>query len=151
VTPLFEPMAASPDSCLIKRAVTLATAILTYDWRETQARTKEAWIYHILRREAERLIVPNLTGFLEADYQPQENAERLAFLGACQFLNRTVDCARVGHIDVTSTEETWRGVPDNLGSFTRARHNRSVTAQKTLRTEGSAGRGLRRGTRAIQS
>jgi serine/threonine-protein kinase len=74
---------------------TLAAAILAYDWRETPARTKEAWIYHILRREAERLIVPNLTGFLEADYQPQENAERLAFLGACQFLNRTRATARL--------------------------------------------------------
>jgi serine/threonine-protein kinase len=74
---------------------TLAAAILAYDWRATQARTKESWIYHILRREAERLIVPNLTNFLDADYQPRENAERLAFLGACQVLNRTRATARL--------------------------------------------------------
>ena len=37
---------------------TLAAAILSYDWRETQARDPGAWICHVLRREAEGLIPP---------------------------------------------------------------------------------------------
>jgi serine/threonine-protein kinase len=74
---------------------TLAEAILAYDWRARQARTKESWIYHTLRREAERLIAPNLASFLDGDYQPSENAERLSFLGACQFLNYTRATARL--------------------------------------------------------
>src|SRR5262249_14939687 len=46
-------------------------------------------ILHSLRREAESLILPNLSAFLDGKYQPQDNDERLALLGACQFSNRT--------------------------------------------------------------
>jgi serine/threonine-protein kinase len=35
---------------------TLAEAIRGFDWREAKADNREAWIYHILRREAEELI-----------------------------------------------------------------------------------------------
>ncbi len=35
---------------------TLAAAIGRFDWRESKAESREAWIYHILRREAEELI-----------------------------------------------------------------------------------------------
>jgi serine/threonine-protein kinase len=36
----------------------LEAAILSYDWRAVQARDQGAWICHVLRREAERLIPP---------------------------------------------------------------------------------------------
>lgn len=36
----------------------LAAAVLSYDWSEERAATNEAWIAHILRREAEALILP---------------------------------------------------------------------------------------------
>src|SRR5262249_50743561 len=46
------------------------------------------WSAHVLRREAEALILPNLAAFLDGKYQPQDNNERLALLGAGQFANR---------------------------------------------------------------
>jgi hypothetical protein len=66
---------------------TLAAAILAYDWRAMQvrARDQERWIYHVLRREAEALILPKLQAFRQGDWQPQDNDERLALLGICQF------------------------------------------------------------------
>ncbi len=38
----------------------LAAAVLSYDWSAEKATSREAWIAHILRREAEALIVRNL-------------------------------------------------------------------------------------------
>jgi serine/threonine-protein kinase len=40
---------------------TLEAAILSYDWRASEARNHDAWICHVLRREAEGLIVPKLS------------------------------------------------------------------------------------------
>jgi serine/threonine-protein kinase len=74
---------------------TLAAAVLAYDWRPAQADNRDAWICHILRREAEGMILPNLPAFLDGKYQPQDNDERLALLGACQFTNRTRAMARL--------------------------------------------------------
>src|SRR5262245_50901263 len=75
----------------------LVKAILAHDWRGVQFQVidQSGWIYHILRREAESLILPNLPTFLDGNYQPQHNDERLALLGACQFLNRTRAMARL--------------------------------------------------------
>jgi tetratricopeptide (TPR) repeat protein len=67
---------------------TLAEAILAYDWRANQASNQSSWVFHAFRREAEHLIVPNLPAFLEGKYQPEDNDERLALLGVCQFTNR---------------------------------------------------------------
>ena len=74
---------------------TLATTILAHDWRANQIRDQDGWIYHVLRREAERLILPNLPAFLEGKYQPQDNDERFALLGVCQFTNRSAAMARL--------------------------------------------------------
>jgi serine/threonine-protein kinase len=68
---------------------TMAAAVPSYDWRAAEADNRDAWICHILRREAETLILPNLPAFLDGKCQPQDNDERLALLGACQFMNRT--------------------------------------------------------------
>jgi serine/threonine-protein kinase len=74
---------------------TLASAVLAYDWSANHVRDIHSCIQHSLRREAERMILPNLPAFLEGKFQPQNNDERLAFLGACQFLNRTRAMARL--------------------------------------------------------
>jgi serine/threonine-protein kinase len=63
---------------------TLAAAVRAYNWKAPQADHVTAWVGHVLRREAEDLILPNLPAFLRGDYRPQDNDERLAFLGACQ-------------------------------------------------------------------
>jgi serine/threonine-protein kinase len=74
---------------------TLAAAILSYDWRAPLADNRDAWICHILRREAEALMLPNLPAFLAGKYQPRDNDERCAFVGACQFADRTRATARL--------------------------------------------------------
>jgi eukaryotic-like serine/threonine-protein kinase len=74
---------------------TLAAAVLAYDWRAAQADNRDAWICHILRREAEGMILPNLLAYLDGTYQPQDNDVRLALLGVCQFMNRTRAMARL--------------------------------------------------------
>jgi serine/threonine-protein kinase len=65
---------------------TLEAAILAHDWRATQVRAgdQNGWIYHILRREAEAMILPKLQAFRQGDWQPQDNNERLALLGFCE-------------------------------------------------------------------
>ncbi len=64
---------------------TLAAAIVSYDWSASKADSHDPWLTHVLRREAEALILPKLPAFLEGKYQPADNDERLAFLGVCQF------------------------------------------------------------------
>ncbi len=64
---------------------TLAETIAGFDWSPAQAVSRDHWIWHVLRREAESLIFPNLPAFLEGKYQPRDNIERLAFLGASRF------------------------------------------------------------------
>jgi serine/threonine-protein kinase len=64
---------------------TLAAAIRAYNWKRPQADHPTAWVSHVLRREAETLILPNLPAFLRGEYRPQDNDDRLALLGACQF------------------------------------------------------------------
>jgi serine/threonine-protein kinase len=41
------------------------------------------------------MILPNLPAFLEGEYQPQDNDERLALLGICQFQGRYGAAARL--------------------------------------------------------
>jgi serine/threonine-protein kinase len=72
----------------------LAAAILAYDWRAARVRDQDGWIFHCLRREAERMILPDLPAFLEGKHQPQDRDERLALIGVCQFTNRAVTLAR---------------------------------------------------------
>jgi serine/threonine-protein kinase len=74
---------------------TLAAAIVSHDWRTIRVRDRNDWFIHILRREAERLILPDLPAFLDGKHQPRDNDERLALLGVCQFTNRTLALARL--------------------------------------------------------
>src|SRR5262249_56598809 len=59
-------------------------AVLAPGWTVNQARFPIDWSSHVLRREAEALILPNLPAFLDGKYQPRDNNERLALLGAAQ-------------------------------------------------------------------
>ncbi|HUB26887.1 MAG TPA: protein kinase [Tepidisphaeraceae bacterium] len=63
---------------------TLADAVTSFDWRPERATKSDLWMIHIFRREAENLILPNLTAFLNGAYQPHDNTERLALLGVCE-------------------------------------------------------------------
>jgi eukaryotic-like serine/threonine-protein kinase len=74
---------------------TLAAAIASHDWSPKQVRDQDGWIYGILRREAESMILPNLPAFLSGQHHPEDNDERLALLGVCQFTSRTSSCTRL--------------------------------------------------------
>jgi serine/threonine-protein kinase len=82
-------MALHQNGNVIEARKTLATTILAHDWRPDQIDDERNWMYHVLRREAERTILPKLPAFLDGKYQPQDNDERVALLGVCQFTNRT--------------------------------------------------------------
>ena len=73
----------------------LARAVLYYDWRPQTVTTQDAWLRHVLRREAERMILPGLPAFLAGKYQPRDHDEQLALLGACQYTNRTHALSRL--------------------------------------------------------
>ena len=89
ITRLVLAMALHQDGQLAEARKTLAAAILSYDWKATQARDHDAWICHVLRREAEGLILPNLPAFRRGEYRPQDKDERLALLAgklaSCEF------------------------------------------------------------------
>jgi serine/threonine-protein kinase len=70
----------------------LADAVLDSDWR-AQVGNPHDWISHVLRHEAESLLVPNLPALLAGEYQPRDNDERLALLGVRQFTNRSLALA----------------------------------------------------------
>jgi hypothetical protein len=73
---------------------TLAAAIVSYNWDDARAdfnelwMYNETWIFHVLRREAETLIVPNLGAFFKGEYQPKDNDERLVLAQFCQVHRR---------------------------------------------------------------
>jgi serine/threonine-protein kinase len=81
-------MAQFQSGSAIEARKTLAGVIRAFDWDEpragSQADLTTYWVNHVLRREAEAMILPNLPAFLEGHYQPQENDERIALLGVCQ-------------------------------------------------------------------
>ncbi|HEV3258953.1 MAG TPA: protein kinase, partial [Gemmataceae bacterium] len=74
---------------------TLAAAVRAYNWKEPQADHPTAWVSHVLRRQAEAMILPNLPAFLQGRYQPQDNDERLAMVGICQFEGLYAAAARL--------------------------------------------------------
>jgi serine/threonine-protein kinase len=92
---------------------TLAAAVLSHDWGATKADDHDAWIVHVLRREAEALILPDLPAFLEGRYQPRDNDERLALLGVCQFQDRRAATAGLYAAafaaDSNLAEDLWAG------------------------------------------
>jgi serine/threonine-protein kinase len=77
----------------------LAVAVRDYNWNESSPATRRdppvVWVSHVLRREAEAMILPNLPAFLRGDYEPQDNQERLALLGVCQSEGRCGAAARL--------------------------------------------------------
>ena len=73
---------------------TLARAIVAFDWSPAQTDNYDVMLCHVLRREAEALILPNLPAFLRGEYQPLDGDERLALLGICEFQGRCHAAAR---------------------------------------------------------
>ncbi|HVS36202.1 MAG TPA: serine/threonine-protein kinase [Gemmataceae bacterium] len=74
---------------------TLALAVVGFDWSAADADRRDIWIAHILRREAEALILPDLPAFLRGEYQPRDDDEGMALVGACQFQGLDGSAARL--------------------------------------------------------
>jgi serine/threonine-protein kinase len=73
---------------------TLVLAVQAYDWNEMKSDPPTIWVNHVLRREAEALILPNLAAFLDGEYRPQDSDEHRALLGVCQVTDRSLALAR---------------------------------------------------------
>jgi serine/threonine-protein kinase len=74
---------------------TLADAVVSFDWSAAEADGRDVWICHILRREAEAMILPNLPASLRGECQPRDNHERIALLSVCQFEGLDAVAARL--------------------------------------------------------
>jgi serine/threonine-protein kinase len=68
---------------------TLARAVAMFDWR-SGLELDVTTTYHVLRIEAESLIVPNIGEYFQDRYEPKDISERLAMLGACAAQNRNL-------------------------------------------------------------
>jgi serine/threonine-protein kinase len=121
---LIEAMALKDKGNDADAVRALADAVVKFDWRPVKAASRDLWIYHILRREAERKVLPNLAALLDGSRQPQGNNERLAILAPCQFQGLHGRCANV-FIDALAAE------PDLI-------ENRSLNAGFTAACAGSA-------------
>jgi serine/threonine-protein kinase len=90
--PLALAMAQFQSGSAIEARKTLAAAVRGYNWKDPRAPSgadeSALWISHVLRREAEATVIPNLQAFLRGDYQPQDNDERVALLGICHSQGR---------------------------------------------------------------
>jgi serine/threonine-protein kinase len=95
---------------------TLGAAVVHFDWSMAQADSRDVWICHILRREAEALITPNLSALREGTYQPTDNADRLSLVGICQAENRNYDAARFFADAFASDPELIKGLVSNCRS-----------------------------------
>jgi serine/threonine-protein kinase len=61
---------------------TLAETLRTYNWQS--AADERLWVSHVLRREAEALILPDVPPFRRKGVEPREDDERLALVEICQ-------------------------------------------------------------------
>ena len=77
-------MAQFQSGSKVEARKSLAAAVRAYNWMECQADHPTAWVSHVLRREAEVLILPDLQSLLRGEYEPQDSHERVALVGICQ-------------------------------------------------------------------
>ncbi len=65
-------MALHRDGQTVEARKTLAEAVLAYDWRAASVRDQDGWICHVLRREAEDMILPDPPAFLNGTREPRD-------------------------------------------------------------------------------
>jgi eukaryotic-like serine/threonine-protein kinase len=116
---------------------TLAAAILPYDWSPARMESWDFWIFHILRREAKGLILPDLPAFLQGEHQPRDNDERVALLGICQFKRLHLAAARL-YADAFAADPR---LAEDLEAGSRCR----AAASAAMAGVGRAGDGMRLG------
>jgi serine/threonine-protein kinase len=98
---------------------TLAAAVLAHDWSANQVDDSNGWVSHVLRREAEGLILPDLPALLDGARRPRDNDERMALLGVCQFEGRWSTAARL-YTEVFEADPKLAEVPYDQDHFAAA-------------------------------
>jgi tetratricopeptide (TPR) repeat protein len=92
-------MAQFRSGSTIEARKRLTAAVRGYDWKEPREAwhpdPSTLWVSYVLRREPEAVILPNLPAFLQGDYQPRDNDERVALLGICLSRGRAGAAARL--------------------------------------------------------
>ena len=63
---------------------------LGLNWSANAADGTEYWMCHVLRREAEKAVLPDMPAFLQGRYQPATNDERVAMTAELQFEGRNL-------------------------------------------------------------
>jgi eukaryotic-like serine/threonine-protein kinase len=94
---------------------TFSAAILKTDWRKSEADNREKWIYHILRREAESMMLPDLAAVLEGRHRPKSNDEKRCLMGICRFEGRYRVAAEL-YVEIMASDAR---LSDDLNSRTR--------------------------------
>ena len=127
---------------------TLADAVAKFDWRTEKAVDTEAWIYHILRREAEALLIPNLHDILTEKSPAADADECLALQGACESEQLWFASARL-YVEAFTADPTladdlgkgrrFKGCPRSSVGWLRARPRRIDTQRCGPRTVARAG------------
>ncbi len=92
-------------------------AIVQSDWSQPNVRVRTTGSSHVLRREAEGMILPDLPAFPGGENEPEESGERLAMLGVCLILNRHRCCGNNG-----ATQTPSRPTPELMDNK-NARHH----------------------------
>ncbi len=136
VTRLVLAMALHRSGRTREARETLAAAIQSYDWNEANADFHDKWIAHILRREAEELITPNLSAFLKGEYQPKDNSERLELIDPCRFRKRYLSASRL-YADALAAEPN---LADDALSGNR--YNAACSAARTGCSQGEDAKDL---------
>jgi serine/threonine-protein kinase len=64
-------------------------ALQIFDWDPSHMSSPDHWMYHTLRREAERIVMPNLEALLAGRDSPADQDERLALLAVRESTQRS--------------------------------------------------------------
>jgi serine/threonine-protein kinase len=84
----------------------LAESMFAFDWSRQNATTHEAWINHVVRREAEQLILPNFNALVDGSEEPRDNNERIALTGVCTFEDWRGRRAQLW-LDIVQAQPDW--------------------------------------------
>jgi hypothetical protein len=103
----------------------LGRATTSADWRLVAATTREVWIRHALRREAEAKILTNAEAFARGTYWPTTAAERLALIAVAEDRGLSLSTARLFAEAFAEDPRLRRGVA------TECRYRAAVAAARS--------------------
>jgi serine/threonine-protein kinase len=92
---LIRAMALQRTGAVAEARHNLAAAALSFDWSPAAATDHDSWIGHVIRREAEALILPELADLLAGREEPRDDDTRAAMIGACLATDNQAAAARL--------------------------------------------------------